>query len=109
MLPYLLGLGALLYFLSTRDRATSTLSPIEAKRFETAAKRAVDRSDSARELERKKDRFIAENPDSLAALQVTDPEEAARRLAEAQAYTDSKIATFRGLSPEERRNYKGGF
>ena len=33
----------------------------------------------------------------------------AQDIIDARAYTDGKIAIFNSLSPEERRNYKGGF
>ena len=93
-MPWILGLGALLYFLSTMGVAEASVSPIEAKRIEQEAKRQA---------------FIKENPESIAALQVTDPVRAAAMIAEGQAYTDSKLRIFNSLSPEERRNYKGGF
>jgi len=54
-------------------------------------------------------KFIAENPNSIAAIKVTDPELYAAKMADAQAYTDNKVAAFKALSPEERRNYRGGF
>jgi len=53
--------------------------------------------------------FIAENPNSLAAIKERNPEKYDKIVADAQAYTDGKVARFKALSPEERRNYKGGF
>lgn len=61
----------------------------------------------AKEVQRQE--FIAENPNSLAAIKVTNPEKYDKILADAQAYTMSKVEAFKNLSPEQQQNYKGGF
>jgi len=53
--------------------------------------------------------FIAENPNSLAAIKVTNPELYQQKVDEVQAYTAQKVDYFNSLSPEEMLNYKGGF
>jgi len=63
--------------------------------------------EQAKEVQRQE--FIAENPNSLAAIKETNPEKYEKILAAGQAYTDSKVDAFNALTPEEKANYKGGF
>jgi len=63
--------------------------------------------EQAKEVQRQE--FIAENPNSLAAIKERNPEKYQQILDAGQAYSDRKVAAFNALSPEEKQNYKGGF
>jgi len=56
-----------------------------------------------------KQTFIEANPESIAAIKVSDPVRYTKVMEDASTYTANKIGNFSSLSAEERRNYRGGF
>jgi len=56
-----------------------------------------------------KQTYIEANPESMAAIKVSDPVRYAKVIEDATSYTASKFRNFSSLSAEERSNYSGGF
>jgi hypothetical protein len=59
------------------------------------------------DLQAKVAKNVAANPEG--SPKYTNPVKFAAQLADAQTYSDRKVAAFNKLTPEQKRNYKGGF